>query len=115
MLGVFYDPIKSNGASSEQEEITDETNRRRRRRSTDEKIDVDKIDPEFCVVVKPPPPTPAPTLGPGAFVDIPPVITNTSLNFTVSITNAKCVFWDPDNQTWTSNGCVVRLLYEDCN
>lgn len=84
---------------------------KRRRRSTDNKIDVSKVDEEFCVVIKPPPPTPAPTLGPGVFMDIEPVITNSSTNYTLSVTKSKCLFWNAVNETWSSNGCVVSSWF----
>eukprot|EP00111_Clytia_hemisphaerica_P007273 TCONS_00021135-protein len=107
-LGVFYTP--SNETSQESHE---NLNSRKRRSSTNQNtpgpIDIDKVDEEFCVVIKPPPPTPAPTLPPGEWVEQPPLITNASLNYSIEITKAKCLFWDPVNETWGSNGCVVGI------
>lgn len=80
---------------------------KRKRRSSGGTIDVDKVDEQFCVAIKPPPPTPAPTLGPGRMVTILPKITNDSINYTISSSNAKCLFWDDKEQEWTSNGCIV--------
>ena len=103
---MFYTPKES---ASKQEEPVPAP--KRKRRSTNTKIDNDKVDEEFCVVIKPPPPTSAPTLPPGEWLEQPPVYTNESLNYTISITKAKCLFWDPENEKWGSNGCVVRCLF----
>ena len=77
---------------------------------TTTKIDGNKVDPEFCVVIKPPPPTPAPTLGPGTMVAVEAKVTNSSTNYTLEVVKSKCLFWNTVNQTWGSNGCVVSSL-----
>ena len=104
--GVFYTP-SINKTTNEYNEKADKKQRRRRRNTDDYTIDVDKVDEDYCVIIKPSPPTPAPTLGPGIFVDVPPVITNMSINYTLSITKAKCLFWNEGDETWSTEGCVV--------
>jgi len=107
--GIFY--FQPNTTQTD-EESSPQTSRRRRSSSNNNQtpIDVDKVDEEFCVVIKPPPPTPAPTLPPGEWVVQIPIYTNESIQYNISITNAKCLFWDAENATWTSNGCVVCFL-----
>ena len=102
---MFYKPdqVLSSEQNVDQEPALD----RKRRAATTKKVNNDKIDEEFCVVIKPPPPTPAPTLPPGEWLEQPPVFTNQSLNYSISITKAKCLFWDPVIEKWGSNGCVV--------
>jgi len=92
-------------------ENTPSTSSRKRRSTNTNTINLDKVDTEYCVVIKPPPPTPAPTLPPGVWNDIPPTITNDSLEYELDLLKSKCLFWDPVNETWTSNGCYVRTSY----
>ncbi|XP_066922168.1 polycystin family receptor for egg jelly-like [Clytia hemisphaerica] len=106
-LGIFYYPQNSTSSNTTQDAGTTKRRRRRNVANDTEEMDTDKIDEELCVIIKPPPPTPSPTLGPGTFKDIAPVVTNSSLNYSLSITKAKCLFWEPVNETWTSQGCVV--------
>ena len=77
----------------------------RRRRA----IDPDKVDEEYCVVIKPAPPTPAPTLGPGVYEPVKPVYTEDSLNYTFDISKSKCLFWNETAEKFESNGCYVRM------
>eukprot|EP00111_Clytia_hemisphaerica_P004036 TCONS_00011552-protein len=110
ILGVHYLPSMQ---QEEKQQNTSPAKKRRRRRNTPSKdsddsiIDLDLVDDEFCVTIKPPPPTPAPTLPPGEFVTSIPVITNDSVTYNLTITKAKCLFWDEMNETWSSNGCFV--------
>ena len=103
---MFYNPTEE----ANNEESVDPISNRKRRSATTKKVDNDKVDKEFCVVIKPPPPTPAPTLPPGEWKEQPPVFTNQSLNYSISITKAKCLFWDPETEKWGSNGCIVSYF-----
>eukprot|EP00111_Clytia_hemisphaerica_P021129 TCONS_00062242-protein len=99
--------IKIQKENLESSDIHGDGNSRKRRSTI---IDVDKVDTEYCVVIKPPPPTPAPTLGPGVMVPNDPVYTEASLNYTFDITKAKCLFWNETTETFGSDGCWVGSL-----
>ena len=102
-LGIQYRPVDETTGNN----FEPINSRRRRSILLSGKIDVDKVDHQYCVVIKPAPLTPAPTLGPGTFVEVLPTITNDSLSYNISITNAKCLFWNETLKIWTSDGCVV--------
>ena len=82
----------------------------RKRRSVEGGIDLTKVDSEYCVVILPPPPTPAPTDPPGHWEVVVPVPSNDSVDLELSVSYAKCLFWDTLNETWSSNGCYVRFF-----
>lgn len=112
MLGIHYNPKDQPFESVEDvagvlDGLTQQQlpTRKRKRRA----INIDNVDKQFCVAIKPPPPTPAPTLPPGEFVIVAPVITNDSVVFNISTSHAKCSFWDTVTETWGSNGCIVSL------
>ena len=104
-VGIQYTPPTTD---NEENEMSENSRRRRTTDQEEEKIDTDFVDKEYCVVIKPPPPTPEPTRGPGIFKTVEPVYGEDSVNYTMAITNSKCLFWKIESQSWESTGCFVR-------
>ena len=98
--------ITDDESSSNTDSTTTNSGRKKRRRRS---IDHDNVDKTYCVAIKPPPPTPAPTLGPGVMVPVVPVYTKDSLNLTLQTVFSQCRFWNPENETWEGDGCYVSL------
>ena len=58
-----------------------------------------------CIGVKDPPTTPPPT----PKIIIPKYNADTDVNYTMSVTVTSCLYWSERKQTWTSEGCKVKI------
>lgn len=101
ILALHYYPEADEDLDAED---TEKEGKERRRRNV---IDTTKVDEEFCVVIPPPPPTPAPADPPGKWVNVMPVPNNDSIEYGISISTAKCMFWNMTTLQWSTKGCFV--------
>ena len=71
-----------------------------------------------CVIIPPPPPKPTdpPRV---AFFEVPDNLgfdgkyffPNQTPNYNLSLFESSCLYWDEENETWTGEGCKVKVSF----